>query len=147
MGVSVMKLISGAVAGALWCFAATALADPGAGPEPMQQAEDILQQNIKNQPENKGLEGALRQVRKNIRRFESKHTDKASARPDRNQAKGGGIRDVDATVRAERNDRPERVERFERVERVEHPERVERVDAQVVIDRPGNSDFGHSHRR
>lgn len=126
-----MKFISGAVTAALLCFATAVLANPGSEPEPMQRAFESVNENLSAQPSNKGLRRANKQIRQNRIRFDAKHGSQ------------GQTDKVEHPIKVEQIDR---VEKVERVERSERPERVERIDAQLVIDRPGNWDFGHSRR-
>lgn len=101
-------------------------------PQPMQQGAKSVNKNLRKQPDNKGLQQASDRIDDNRERFRDKHSDRTST-ADR--------------VEIEKVAKPERPERPDKTDRPERPERAERPDAQLIADRPGNSDFGRSHRR
>lgn len=135
-----MKLINVTAASLFLCFAGALAADPGTNPDPMQQASQSLKKNLNNQPSNQGLQKAFDQIKGNRKRFDAKHEETSA---------GGGRSRAEERSRVEKvnTSQSQRADQVERLSRPERPERVERVEAQALIERPGNSELGRSHRR
>ncbi len=118
-----MKLVDATAAAVLLCFVMSVAAAPGFArePEPMQQGAKSVNKNLREQPDNKGLQQANDRLDDNRERFRDRHDNVSGA------GRAG-------------------INKIEKVERPDRPERAERLDANVIVDRPGNSEFGRSRR-
>lgn len=137
-----MKSISVAAAAVLLCSATVVAAGQPGSPDPMHQAVESLRENVQGQPQNSGLQRAIKRIVKNKDAFEDRRDSKSQ--PPRG-AEGQGRERNEQTQRVDRGGAARSVERAQSVERTERPDRPERVgrvgfESQVLVDRPGRSE-------